>query len=115
MSCGSALDSAAPEPAPAAAPAPPSEPSVPASPPEERRQVTVLFADLSGYTAVAEKMDRIGFHALDFMGMIQFDVCVRYLREDPWERIRQVRRRVVETPLKAAMLARSPEAPKLYR
>ena len=26
-------------------------------PPEERRQVTVLFADLSGYTAVAERMD----------------------------------------------------------
>ncbi|MDQ3935222.1 MAG: AAA family ATPase, partial [Actinomycetota bacterium] len=29
----------------------------PDSPPEERRQVTVLFADLSGYTAVAERMD----------------------------------------------------------
>src|SRR5262245_45355986 len=29
----------------------------PASPPEERRKATVLFADLSGYTAVAERMD----------------------------------------------------------
>ena len=48
MNCGSALDGApAPAPAPAAAPALP----------EERRQVTVLFADLSGYTAFAEGMD----------------------------------------------------------
>src|SRR3954452_4930995 len=50
MSCGTALDGAA---VPAAEP-----PRVAESPPEERRQVTVLFADLSGYTAVAEQMDR---------------------------------------------------------
>ncbi len=43
MSCGAALDAAPPAPREA--------------PPEERRQVTVLFADLSGYTAVAERMD----------------------------------------------------------
>src|SRR4051812_20487980 len=48
MECGSALADS-PAPAPAAQPA--------ASPPEERRQVTVLFADLSGYTAVSEHMD----------------------------------------------------------
>ncbi len=57
MTCGFALASEdAPEPAPqpaAAAPAP--APAAP--PPEERRVVTVLFADLSGYTAVAETMD----------------------------------------------------------
>jgi len=45
MACGTALDASA-------APAPPRD-----VPPEERRQVTVLFADLSGYTAVAERMD----------------------------------------------------------
>ncbi len=49
MNCGTAL-SGAPAPAPAA-------PAAPEQPPEERRQVTVLFADLSGYTAVAERMD----------------------------------------------------------
>src|SRR3954471_20115786 len=47
MECGSALADA---PAPAAA-------RTAAPPPEERRQVTVLFADLSGYTAVSEHMD----------------------------------------------------------
>jgi class 3 adenylate cyclase/tetratricopeptide (TPR) repeat protein len=47
MECGSELGGTAP----AAPPAPA------ATPPEERRQVTVLFADLSGYTAVSERMD----------------------------------------------------------
>ena len=50
MSCGASLTSAAPAPI---APAPPP----PRRPAEERRQVTVLFADLSGYTAVAERLD----------------------------------------------------------
>src|SRR5918997_2332953 len=49
MTCGAALD---PQAVPAA-PAPPASSALP----EERRQVTVLFADLSGYTAFAERMD----------------------------------------------------------
>src|SRR5215217_7850936 len=49
MNCGAALDGSAP------APAPP--PGPPTGLPEERRQVTVLFADLSGYTAFAERLD----------------------------------------------------------
>ena len=53
MNCGSALD-AVPVPD---APAPAAPPVATAIPPEERRQVTVLFADLSGYTAFAERMD----------------------------------------------------------
>jgi class 3 adenylate cyclase/tetratricopeptide (TPR) repeat protein len=52
MSCGTALAGGA-APAPAVAPAR----AAVELPPEERRQVTVLFADLSGYTAVAERMD----------------------------------------------------------
>jgi class 3 adenylate cyclase/tetratricopeptide (TPR) repeat protein len=49
MSCGASLTAEAPD----------SAPGGPAAPelPEERRQVTVLFADLSGYTAIAERMD----------------------------------------------------------
>jgi class 3 adenylate cyclase/tetratricopeptide (TPR) repeat protein len=50
LACGTPVEGAAPAPPPRAAPAP-------AVPAEERRQVTVLFADLSGYTAVAERMD----------------------------------------------------------
>src|SRR5918992_1659399 len=56
--CGSALDAPpAPAPAPAA-----EEPQAPAA--DERRRVTVLFADLSGYTAVAERMDPEAVKAL---------------------------------------------------
>jgi class 3 adenylate cyclase/predicted ATPase len=56
MSCGTQLDQVA-------AAAPP-RPRAPEQPPEERRQVTVLFADLSGYTAVAERMDPEAVKAL---------------------------------------------------
>src|SRR5947208_12978289 len=52
VECGASIAGTAPPPAaPAPALAPPREL------PEERRQVTVLFADLSGYTAVAETLD----------------------------------------------------------
>jgi class 3 adenylate cyclase len=60
IECGTALRAGAPAPAPgAAAPAPaPAAPQPPATEmAEERRLVTILFADLAGYTAVAERMD----------------------------------------------------------
>src|SRR5262245_66678977 len=57
MSCGSALDAEAPAPAPAPAPTAAPAPAPAPTFAEERRQVTVVFADLSGYTAVAETMD----------------------------------------------------------
>jgi oxaloacetate decarboxylase alpha subunit len=41
------------------------------------------------------------------MGAIQFDVCVRYLHEDPWERIRLVRKRITKTPLRALIRSRN--------
>jgi class 3 adenylate cyclase/tetratricopeptide (TPR) repeat protein len=56
MSCGSQLDQVAA--------AGPPVPRAVEQPPEERRQVTVLFADLSGYTAVAERMDPEAVKAL---------------------------------------------------
>jgi oxaloacetate decarboxylase alpha subunit len=39
---------------------------------------------------VLDKFDRVGFECVDLMGTIQFDVCVRYLKENPWERVRLV-------------------------
>jgi class 3 adenylate cyclase/tetratricopeptide (TPR) repeat protein len=56
MACGNGRDGQVEAPA-AAEPRPAAPPVAPAAPPEERRRVTVLFADLSGYTAVAERMD----------------------------------------------------------
>src|SRR5215813_636811 len=43
---------------------------------------------------IAERMDTMGFHAIDLMAAVTFDVCVRYLREDPWQRIRLMAARV---------------------
>src|SRR4051812_36309204 len=56
MECGADLSSAPASAPPAAAPT--------EAPPEERRQATVLFADLSGYTAAAERMDPEAVKAL---------------------------------------------------
>ncbi len=56
---------------------------------------------------VAEDMDRIGFRRIDIAGTIQFDVCVRYLKENPWERIRQMRKRLVQTPMSSFTRSKS--------
>ena len=56
---------------------------------------------------VAERMDRIGFEAIDLMSAIQFDVCVRYLKEDPWERLRLMRQKVTRTSMQSAMRSKS--------
>ncbi|MEL0106679.1 MAG: pyruvate carboxylase subunit B [Rhodospirillaceae bacterium] len=47
----------------------------------------------------APLLDKAGFEAIDLVGGAVFDVCVRYLREDPWERMRILSTWVTETPL----------------
>lgn len=44
-------------------------------------------------------LDNAGFHAIEFMGTAIMEACVRYLDENPWERIRMVRARVRRTRL----------------
>ena len=56
---------------------------------------------------VAETMDRAGFEAIDLMSAIQFDVCVRYLKEDPWQRLRLMRQKVTRTWMQSAMRSKS--------
>jgi len=48
---------------------------------------------------IAEKMDQVGFFSLEAWGGATFDVAVRFLNEDPWERIRLLKRHVKKTPL----------------
>jgi oxaloacetate decarboxylase alpha subunit len=48
---------------------------------------------------IAEQMDKAGFQRIDLAGAIQFDVCIRYLKENPWERMRLMRQRITHTPL----------------
>src|SRR4051812_6351247 len=55
--CGTSLTPGAAAASPGPAAAAPSRPAADEPPPEERRKATVLFADLSGYTAVSERLD----------------------------------------------------------
>ena len=48
---------------------------------------------------VAEKLDQMGYHSLEVWGGATFDVCLRFLYEDPWERLREIKKVVKNTPL----------------
>jgi oxaloacetate decarboxylase alpha subunit len=47
---------------------------------------------------IAEKLDQIGFWSLESWGGATFDACIRYLGEDPWERIRLFKEAMPNTP-----------------
>jgi oxaloacetate decarboxylase alpha subunit len=53
----------------------------------------------SDMVPILEKLDQVGYHSLEVWGGATFDVCMRYLNEDPWERLRIVKRHVTKTPL----------------
>ena len=48
---------------------------------------------------VLEQMDKVGYHSLEAWGGATFDSCMRFLNEDPWERLRKIRERVKNTKL----------------
>lgn len=48
---------------------------------------------------VVELMDYIGYHSLEAWGGATFDSCLRYLKEDPWERLRKIKDKAKKTPL----------------
>jgi oxaloacetate decarboxylase (Na+ extruding) subunit alpha len=50
---------------------------------------------------IAERLDRAGFDVVEVMGAVQFDAAIRYLGENPWERLRLLRERITRTPLQA--------------
>ncbi len=54
--------------------------------------------------SVAREMDEAGFASMDFIATSHFLKCVRELREDPWERIRLLSRKIRKTPLSLMML-----------
>jgi oxaloacetate decarboxylase alpha subunit len=47
---------------------------------------------------IAEKLDQVGFWSLESWGGATFDACIRYLGEDPWERIREFKKAMPNTP-----------------
>ncbi|WP_409227522.1 oxaloacetate decarboxylase subunit alpha [Gudongella sp. SC589] len=48
---------------------------------------------------IAEKLDKVGYHALEVWGGATFDSCLRFLNEDPWERLRVLRKAFKNTKL----------------
>lgn len=48
---------------------------------------------------IAETMDQVGFFSLEVWGGATFDTCIRYLNEDPWERLRALKKAMPNTPL----------------
>ncbi|MBE9538261.1 MAG: sodium-extruding oxaloacetate decarboxylase subunit alpha [Proteobacteria bacterium] len=60
-----------------------------------------LFATrlrLDDMLPIAAKLDDIGFWSLESWGGATFDSCIRYLGEDPWERIRELKKAMPKTP-----------------
>ncbi len=47
---------------------------------------------------IADKLDKIGYWSMESWGGATFDSCIRYLGEDPWERIRELKKVMPNTP-----------------
>ncbi|MBI2864085.1 MAG: pyruvate/oxaloacetate carboxyltransferase [Chloroflexi bacterium] len=48
---------------------------------------------------IAAELDQVGFFSLEVWGGATFDTCMRFLNEDPWERLRQLKAHIKKTPL----------------
>ena len=48
---------------------------------------------------VADKLDKVGYYSIECWGGATFDACLRFLNEDPWERLRKLRKAMPHTKL----------------
>lgn len=48
---------------------------------------------------IIEKLDSVGYHSLEMWGGATFDAAIRYLNEDPWERLREIKKKAKNTKL----------------
>lgn len=51
------------------------------------------------FEEILEKIDKAGYHSIECWGGATFDSCLRYLSEDPWERLRRIKSKVKNTKL----------------
>ncbi len=54
---------------------------------------------LDKFEAILETMDKAGYYSIECWGGATFDSCLRYLNEDPWERLRRIRAKCPNTKL----------------
>jgi oxaloacetate decarboxylase (Na+ extruding) subunit alpha len=48
---------------------------------------------------IIDVIDSVGYYSLEVWGGATFDVCMRFLRENPWERLRKIKSKATKTPL----------------
>jgi oxaloacetate decarboxylase alpha subunit len=48
---------------------------------------------------IAEMIDKVGYHSIEMWGGATFDSCLRFLNEDPWERLRRIKSKMKNTKL----------------
>jgi oxaloacetate decarboxylase alpha subunit len=48
---------------------------------------------------ITEKLDQVGYWSLEMWGGATFDTCLRFLNEDPWERLRSLKKAMPNTPM----------------
>ena len=48
---------------------------------------------------ICEKLDKIGYWALEAWGGATFDSCIRFLNEDPWQRLRDLKKALPNTKI----------------
>ncbi len=63
---------------------------------------------------VADQLDKVGYYALEAWGGATFDSCLRYLNEDPWERLRALRKALPNTTLQMLLRGQNPLGYKHY-
>ena len=51
------------------------------------------------FDGILEEMDKAGYYSIECWGGATFDSCLRFLNEDPWERLRKIRKKVKNTKL----------------
>jgi len=56
---------------------------------------------------IAKQLDNIGYHSLEVWGGATFDVCLRYLGENPWNRLRTLKKHIKKTPLQMLLRGQS--------
>src|SRR4030042_6765612 len=56
---------------------------------------------------IAEKLDKVGYHSIEMWGGATFDSCIRYLNEDPWERIRLIKKKMPHTRMQMVIRGQS--------
>jgi oxaloacetate decarboxylase alpha subunit len=47
---------------------------------------------------IAEEIDSVGYQSVEIWGGATFDTALRFLHDDPWERLRQLKKRFKKTP-----------------